>query len=216
MSDEHTTQTEQEYPLEVLEENLPVIANQPMIAEEKLNEIGQEYNAIIPQLNAEGFSALKRAYEHSAGLVSMIHEQAKFARALMRVVLEYRRQRDNVLEELTVITESAKNPYMSGHAIVERIVEEVQEDSYAGFWEQMPYAIAEAMGSEWSHMDADDLYNVLTLDLSYDDAEYMLGISNEQVFAFRKRLLELLDTLRLEQFPADEAESAASDQEAAV
>jgi hypothetical protein len=216
VSDEHTTQTEQEYPLEVLEENLPVIANQPMIAEEKLNEIGQEYNAIIPQLNAEGFSALERAYEHSAGLVSMIHEQAKFAQALMRVVLEYRRQRDNVLEELTVITESAKNPYMSGHAIVKRIVEEVQEDSYVGFWEQMPYAIAEAMGSEWSHMDADDLYNVLTLDLSYEDAEYMIGIGTEQVIEFRKRLLKLLDMLRLEEFPVEEAESAASDQEAAV
>lgn|GEM_PF-6988875 len=102
-------------------------------------------------------------------------------------------QRNQVLGELDSITQALVNVYGGDHPLVNEFRNNVIDGHNEAFWESLPYDFAQMLGENWSHMDADDLYTALTMNLkekSEDGSD--TGYTLDELVAFRTVLLDLV------------------------
>lgn len=102
-------------------------------------------------------------------------------------------QRNQILGELDSITQALISVYGASHPLVDQFANAIMEDHNAAFWESLPYDFAQMLGENWSHMDADDLYAALTVNLEEkDEGSGDYGYTRDELVAFRTVLLDLV------------------------
>lgn len=138
-------------------------------------------------------AAIDQMWATNSALVELMQQQINVAAAIVATAEAVRAQRDQIAGELAEVIDALHNHWSTNNPLVNAVHEQVVEAHNAAFWESLPYDMAAVLGEQWSFMDADLLYSILTADpeeMWEDGSDF--GFTPEQLAAFRQNLLVMM------------------------
>lgn len=141
--------------------------------------------------------AIQAAWETNQALISLFQEAEAAMAGAYAAIDTVTEQRDEIAAEYERLMEAIQNFWFTEHPALETFTDTILENHNEAFWSSLPYDMAQALGEQWTHMDADMLYTLITVELElFDDHGIEYGVTCEQVRLFRAALLVMLRQLR--------------------
>lgn len=160
-----------------------------------LERIREKLGAVAGHVPAEQVTALEHAYHDAEKLTDYVErarglliEAHGLLDGALTVAKEAMSQRDLIADDLGALV-LALESLDTKNQTVKRAVDTVQEDAYVMWTETFAYDMAQALGDNWTHIDADNLYTAVTLDLENDSPEDH-DLDAHQLLLWRDRLLD--------------------------
>lgn len=162
--------------------------------QEQFNEVWQALLCLPDGERKESaLNALQMAWASNGALVEIMQQAHHAVAAIIATAEEVRKQRDQIAGEFNELIVAIENNWMTDHPLIRALHERVTEAHNAAFWESLPYDMAAVLGGQWSFMDAELLYSILTADpeeMFEDGSDF--GFTPEQLAAFRQNLLVMM------------------------
>lgn len=160
-----------------------------LLSDEALHSIRSQFEHIALRTDEHGIQLLEETFGIIESSFSLLHKQTALIQALVRIAQDAVAQRDDAIEQAGEIVHALNNPYTVDNDLVRNLMIQIVDNHNAAFWESLPYDMAYALGEEWQHWEADDLYMAITIDLDEkEDGPGDYGYSKEALIAFRQAL----------------------------
>lgn len=142
-----------------------------------LERIREKLGAVAGHVPAEQVTALEASYHDAEKLTNYVErarglliEAHGLLDGALTVAKEAMSQRDLIADDLSALV-LALESLDTKNQTVRRAVDTVQEDTYVMWTETFAYDMEQALGDGWTHIDAQNLYTAVTLDLEFESPE---------------------------------------------